>query len=462
VLIDLLRTAAAVDPNHVAVASGSTTLTYGECLLRSEKLAHGLGEHNIGRFGCQLDDAEEIVPLLCGSSAVEAEACIYPSYLDDRGVADLARTFDHEVVVTSRKRSLDGSVSIPITDLAASGEGTLPSSPAHAPVMILTTGTTGHQRGARHDWSRLVGAIGRREQHPGGRWLLAYNLNQFAGIQMLLHVLVSRATLIAPSSNQPAEALRTMRELHATHASATPTFWRFVVSSLDEASAADLSLEQITLGGEAVPERLLTDLRRLFPRAKISQIYGATEFGLGLSVRDGRPGLPASLLQRGDDADVQVKVVDGQLYTRSKVGMLGYYGEDDVSGDYWMPTGDLVELRGDRIYFVGRITETVNVGGVKVHPLPVEEAVSKVSGVALVHAYGRPNPVSGQIMAVDVVARPGTDQSQLRQEIRDACTPLAPAARPRSIRFVETLDVRDQKIARGRASDSSTNQRRER
>ena len=31
--------------------------------------------------------------------------------------------------------------------------------------------------------------------------------------------------------------------------------------------------------------------------------------------------------------------------------------------------------------FVGRATEVINVGGVKVHPLPIEEAVGAIDGV---------------------------------------------------------------------------------
>ena len=48
--------------------------------------------------------------------------------------------------------------------------------------------------------------------------------------------------------------------------------------------------------------------------------------------------------------------------------MLGYYGEEPVDADAWRPTGDLVEIVGDRIEFRGRVSEIINVGGVKVHP----------------------------------------------------------------------------------------------
>jgi acyl-CoA synthetase (AMP-forming)/AMP-acid ligase II len=239
-----------------------------------------------------------------------------------------------------------------------------------------------------------------------------------------------------------------MREHGVTHASATPTFWRLLANLVDPATAAELPLRQITLGGEAVPDRLLAELGALFPDATISQIYGATEFGTSVSVRDGENGLPASVLERTDDSPTQLKIVDGQLWVRSSIGMLGYYGEEAAPEDGWRATGDLVELRGDRIHFVGRAAETINVGGVKVHPLPVETAVGAIDEVELVRAFGRKNSLTGQVVAVEVVARAGADLEALEVAIHQACAGLPAAARPRQIKFVDELNVRDQKIVR--------------
>jgi acyl-CoA synthetase (AMP-forming)/AMP-acid ligase II len=286
------------------------------------------------------------------------------------------------------------------------------------------------------------------DPQPGARWLLAYNLNQFAGIQVLLHVLTSRATLVAPPSRRPRDVIATLRDERVTHVSATPTFWRLVAGALDPEAASGLAVRQITLGGEAVPGALLERLTRLFPAAHVSQIYGATEFGTAVSVRDGRPGLPASVLERGEDADVRLRIVDGQIEMRSRIGMLGYHREDAAPGG-WRPTGDLVEVRGDRIHFVGRTSEIINVGGAKVHPLPIEDAVSAVDGVGLARAYGRANPVTGQIVAVDVVPAAGRDPEELRAAILAACQALPPAARPRRVRFVDDLEIRGEKLARG-------------
>jgi acyl-CoA synthetase (AMP-forming)/AMP-acid ligase II len=439
VLIKLLRAGAHHAPEEPLLVWADRALTYGDALTRSEALARGLAARAITRFGCSVVDPGDIVTLLCASSAVGAEACVYPQGLDDPTVDDYASSFEHRVIVTDGQRKLTAAEPLAIAGLPE-------PSRALPPVMILTTGTTGRPKGVRHDWGRLAGAVRRPDPQPGARWLLAYNLNQFAGVQILLHTLVSQATLVVPESNQPRDAVAAMHDLGVTHASATPTFWRVAIAILDETTASEIPLRQITLGGEAVPGALLGDLARLFPDARVSQVYASTELGSCASIGDGRNGLPASVLERDEEADVQFRIVDGELHARSRVGMLGYHGQDD-SDDGWRPTGDLVELRGDRIHFVGRSTDVINVGGVKVHPLPIEEVVGSVAGVALVHAYGRKSPVTGEIVAVDVVAAPGFDTDDVEDAIRAACESLPVASQPRRIRFVDDF-VRENKTDR--------------
>jgi acyl-CoA synthetase (AMP-forming)/AMP-acid ligase II len=207
-------------------------------------------------------------------------------------------------------------------------------------------------------------------------------------------------------------------------------------------------VRQVTLGGEAVPAPLLGQLRQTFPNANISQVYAASEFGSSGSMRDGRSGLSLDVLDRDDSADISMKIVDGELWVRSRVGMLGYYGEDPVKADSWRPTGDLVEIVGDRILFRGRSSEIINVGGVKVHPLPIEERVGAVAGVDMARVFGRPNAMTGSIVAIEVVAAPGADTDMIGVAIRAACADLPAAARPRSIRFVDTVAMAGNKIVR--------------
>ena len=446
-LNQVLRAQAAAAPDKPFVVGPGGVTTYAECAARAARLAAGLAERGVGRFGCRVDDVAELVALLAASSAVAAEACMYPASTTPEEATRLAEHFEHTVLITDDPQRWPG---VSVDELAAvSDDGVLDQMPAEAPLLILTTGTTGLPKGARNDWVRLVTTHQRRIGPVDARWLLAHVPNQFAGLGVLLHCLVSGATLVVPAAFQPRDALAAMQAHGVTHASATPTFWRFLLALTGREGASRLRLRQITIAGEAVPAALLDDLHAAFPDARISQIYGATEFGSSVAVGDARNGMPLSVLDRPDDAEVQFRIVDGELQVRSRIGMLGYYGSEDV-GDSWRPTGDLVEVRGDRIHFVGRATETINVGGVKVHPLPIEDIVNAVAGVELAHVYGRSSPVTGQIVAADVVLSAGADADTVEDAIRTACEVLPPASQPRRIRFVDDLGIRDTKIARRR------------
>ena len=304
--------------------------TYEACLERAEGFARGLAERGVERFAATLERPADVVAVAAGASAAGSEICVYPRDLDGPGLERLLSAFDHSVVISDGSAPESQAEVIGLGDLAVGGD---PPSPSEgAPVLILTTGTTGDQKGTKHDWARLAAAVRSPDQRAGTRWLLTYNLNQFAGIQIMLHALLSGSTLVVPLSRQPQDAIDAIADHGVTHASGTPTFWRLLTGRLDHGSAAELRLEQITLGGEASDDTLLSRLAELFPKARISHVYAGSEFGSAISVRDGRAGLPLSVLDRGEDAPVQVRIVDGELELRSRVGMLGYHHDEGEAG----------------------------------------------------------------------------------------------------------------------------------
>ena len=240
--------------------------------------------------------------------------------------------------------------------------------------------------------------------------------------------------------------------------SATPTFWRFLLAEARSRRTALPRLEQITLGGEASPGDLLEDLRATFPGAKLSQVYATTELGSITSVRDGRPGIAVDALFSESNPSSTVRVTDGELWVRAGAGMLGYAGDEDgavpapPAPDDWRPTGDLVEVVGDRVLFRGRKSEVINVGGVKVHPLPVEDRIASLESVALARVFGRRNPLTGSIVAAEIVpvgGVAGADVAALRTEVTAAVADLPRAWHPRSVSFVDAIETRGGKTVRG-------------
>lgn len=443
-MIELIRRVCEVEPSRPAVVTHEGTATYGDLLADAQSNARALLDASVDRFGVDEVDAARVIAAMAAASMVGAEACIYPP-VEIAETRQLLERFDHHVCLTSN-REVEAHAT-PLTP-SASDRPVDTALPRSRPHLVLTTGTTGTPRGVRHDWQRLVRGVQRVGSAPADRWLLAFGIHQFAGLQILLHVLAAGSTLVAPAPRRPLEGLRAIRELGVTHASATPTYWRFLLAEMQSDGRGCPPLRQITLGGEAIPGPLLKNLEHTFPDAHISQVYAASEFGSSGSVRDGRSGLPTSVLDRGDEADVDMRIVDGELWVRSRTGMLGYHDEEPIDPDGWRPTGDLVEIVADRVVFCGRTSDVINVGGVKVHPLPVEERVAAVPGVALSRVFGRPNPVMGSILAVEIVPLSGYAESELKDAIRQSCADLVPAARPRSIKFVDSIQTVGHKVVR--------------
>jgi acyl-CoA synthetase (AMP-forming)/AMP-acid ligase II len=210
----------------------------------------------------------------------------------------------------------------------------------------------------------------------------------------------------------------------------------------DAAALRRIRLIQITLGGEVVDQRILDALHDVFPSARIVHVYATTELGRCFSVTDGRAGFPVRYLTEPSADGVELRVDDGELIVRSANAMQGY---DRAGAPASAPamdyrTGDLVEISGDRVYFVGRLTDTINVGGNKVHPVEVERVLRAVPGVADVRVFAKRSSIAGELVACHVVPDEGIDIEQLRKRLMTICLDhLNSFQRPRAIEFVSEI-----------------------
>ena len=92
----------------------------------------------------------------------------------------------------------------------------------------------------------------------------------------------------------------------------------------------------------------------------MKQTYGLSELGiLPTYTRD-----PDSLWLKLGGAGFEHKIVDGVLWIKSEMAMLGYLNAPSPFDDEgWMNTQDLVEIDGEFIRILGRKSEMINVGG---------------------------------------------------------------------------------------------------
>ena len=308
---------------------------------------------------------------------------------------------------------------------------------------ILTSGTSGVPKAANHTWATLAAFVRKDDQFAGMRWLCAYPLNFYAGLQTFLQAFLTNATLVIPVSLDTREIAAAMQREGVQFASGTPTFWRWLMAFSPREILHACPLRQITLGGETATQDVLDGLRSMFPSARIVHVYGLTETGRLFSVTDGREGFPVKFLENPPRPGVELRIDEGQLSARnSHAAMLGYDGRVALrdQGEGWFATGDLVEVQGDRVLFRGRNSDVINVGGRKVMPADVEAVLRSIPGVAEVRVYGRKSSLAGQLVAADLVLAAGADAEMTKREAeRVAREKLASYQVPRSINVVDQI-----------------------
>jgi acyl-coenzyme A synthetase/AMP-(fatty) acid ligase len=320
------------------------------------------------------------------------------------------------------------------------------SSDSHATDwVILTSGTTGTPKLLVHNLSGLTAAI-KIEQSSVGHsdvvWGTFYDIRRYGGLQIFLRAMLGRGSLVLSSADEPlADFLVRLRKHKVTHISGTPSHWRRALMS---PLAHEIRPRYVRLSGEIADQPILDSLRSFYPQARIGHAYASTEAGVAFEVTDGLEGFPADIVSAG--GRVELKVEDDSLWIRSAGIANGYLNGEILSvtdADGFVDTGDMVQLRGARYYFLGRKSGVINVGGLKVHPEEVEAAINRHPKVRASLVRAKRSPITGSIVVADVLLKDGTDQNTtLRREIVQICQErLARHKVPTTIQFVPNLNV---------------------
>jgi acyl-coenzyme A synthetase/AMP-(fatty) acid ligase len=314
--------------------------------------------------------------------------------------------------------------------------------------ILLTSGTTGLPKMVVHTLSSLAGAIdASTPQANPALWTTFYDIRRYGGMQIFLRALLGGGSLVLSSARESTGDFLTRAGAHGvTHISGTPSHWRRALMS---PSAHRIAPRYVRLSGEIADQSILDHLRVVYPEARIAHAFASTEAGVAFDVGDGLAGFPASLVGPRE-AGAEMKVEDGSLRIRSARTAARYLGsqpEPIAASDGFVDTRDMVELRGDRYYFVGRRDGIINVGGMKVHPEEVEAVINGHPLVRMSRVRGRKNPIMGALVIADVVleAAPGSANGRVAEielGILRLCREVLPRHKiPAVINFVPALAV---------------------
>ena len=318
--------------------------------------------------------------------------------------------------------------------------------------VLLTSGTTGSPKLVAHTLGSLTEAI-EEVSTPAATvvWSTFYDIRRYGGLQIFLRAILTGASMVFSSATEPVADFLTRVGAHGvTHISGTPSHWR---RELMSPAAHKIAPEYIRLSGEIADQDILNRLHSCYPQAQIAHAFASTEAGVGFAVNDGLAGFPAHFVERSS-VGVEMRVVDGSLRIRSTRAASRYLGREHATfldADRFVDSGDMVELRGDRYYFVGRRDGVINVGGLKVHPEEVEAVINRHPRVRMSLVQARKNPLTGALVVADVVLEHSPDGSldnepertdELRRELLQFCGNALPRHKvPAAINIVPNLAV---------------------
>ena len=313
--------------------------------------------------------------------------------------------------------------------------------------VLLTSGTTGFPKMVVHSLASLIAPI-KSDQHQGADvvWGTFYDIRRYGGMYIFLRALLGHGSMVLSSADESAgDHLVRLGSHGVTHLNGTPSHWRRALMS---PSARAISPRYVRLSGEIADQAILNTLRSFYSQAAVGHAFATTEAGVGFEVNDGLEGFPASLV--GRKGEVEIKVEDGSLRFRSARCADHYLSKESsalLDPEGFVDTGDIVDLRGDRYYFLGRRSGVINVGGQKVYPEEVETVINRHPAVRMSFVRGRRSPITGALVVADVVLLgdpyPGDNKvSELKQEILNLCREtLARHKVPTKINFVAVLAV---------------------
>ena len=296
-------------------------------------------------------------------------------------------------------------------------------------ITIFTSGTTGQPKKVLHTVATLTRSVRTGERYVGQIWAYAYNPTHMAGLQVFFQAFENLNTLVNVFNKQRSEVYELINKHNITHISATPTFYRLLLPFEQEYK----TVVRVTLGGEKSDSHLYENIKKIFPEAKINNVYASTEAGSLFAAKGDCFQIPEKIRDK-------FEVVDDELLIHKS--LLGKSDSFKFEGDYYH-SGDLIEWvdkQSGLFRFKSRKNELINVGGYKVNPGEVENILLSIDGVKQVLVYGKANSILGNVLCADIQLEDGVALTDV--EIKKALrSQLQDFKIPRRIKFVEQMSL---------------------
>ena len=305
-----------------------------------------------------------------------------------------------------------------------------PPTPSDTAAIFFTSGSTGKPKGVTHSFETMGWMFA---LHMAGYEITSKDVmlsaSSMSHIGSFLHsflALIAGIKVVLPRNFDPDEVFWLLRH-HA------PTILLMLPSALfgvvrhPEATRKDFaSIRMCLSGGDKVP----LELERAFAAlagVPIDECYGMSEIGIatvnppaGL-IKQGSVGptnVGYALSIRDDDGNEVGPNVDGRLWVKSPINMVGYWDNPKATAetiiDGWLDTGDVMRADEDGyLWFRGRKKQIIVHDSSNISPQEVEESLLEheavlSAGVVGVHDLVHGENVWAYVTLSDDVDRPSS------------------------------------------------------
>ena len=298
-------------------------------------------------------------------------------------------------------------------------------------VVLYTSGTTGHPKGAMLSHKNLTRNVEqvRAVLHitPEDKFLTVLPLfHSFAGTVCMNLPLACGSATILLENFQPARTVEAVEKHKATIFPAVPAIFNALLQYSQSAPFDTSTLRAFVSGGAPLPAAILNTLETKFgvpvlegdgptecsPVTSVNPIDGIRKVG---SVGPQLPGVEVAIF---DEAD-RILPVDavGEIVVRGDNVMLGYLNQPEATAEVmtggWYHTGDIGSIDTDGyIFILDRKKDMIITAGLNVYPREIEEVLLTHPAVADAAVIGQADAARGEEVVAVVILRAGDNGEQ--------------------------------------------------
>ncbi len=287
--------------------------------------------------------------------------------------------------------------------------------PDEASDILFTTGTTGDPKGVVLSHKALLADAENLTRahgfHANLTFVINGPLNHFGSHSKVLPVVLNGGSLYLM------EGMKSLEDFFVSLDKTTGLVATFLVPasirmlmqfSADRLRSYASRFEFVETGAAPISQADMQRLAEILPNSRLFNTYAGSEMGVicTYNFNDGHayqgcvgPTFPLS----------SVSLRDGVVVCASQGAMMGYLGQPLVETVPEIETSDLGRMDEEgRLFLIGRANDIINVGGLKVSPVEVEEVASAViDGLKDCICIAQSHPVMGSVPKLLVVMQEG-------------------------------------------------------